>query len=150
MQKTLVWFSISAAVFVGLVYYNAKLAQKNLSQGTPSKLAISILELPSQAKVGERVSISWEVEAPADFQTTDTTIFYSPVSTPSAVTKSDSPEAVGYQSSLSDYRQGSFYLPFTFDGSITFQKPGTYFLRAYSLVRGNHLWTDEKQITISK
>lgn len=148
MKSLFIKFLLGFAIFTLLVAYNYNRARVALRDTRQSQLSIEI-NIPQVAKQGQTVPVSWQVTAPADFQTTDTTIFYSSVSTASAVAKTDSPQALGYQFSLSDYRLGNFNLPHTFEANITFPKPGTYFLRAYSLVRNNHLWTDEKQITIT-
>jgi len=148
MKSPFAKFLLGFAVFSLLVVYNYNKARVALKDTRQSQLSIDVLA-PQTAKQGQTVPFSWQITAPADFQTTDTTIFYSAVSTPSAVTKSDSPQALGYQFSLSDYRSGNFNLPHTFKANIVFPKPGVYFLRAYSFVRNNHLWTEEKQIVIT-
>jgi hypothetical protein len=148
MKSLFTKFLLGLIIFTLLVFYNYSRARLALKDTRQSQLTIDVA-LPVTAKQGESTPVSWQVVAPSDFQTTDTTIFYSSVSTASAVTKTDSPQALGYQFSLSDYRTGSFNLPYTFEASIVFPKPGVYFLRAYSFVRNNHLWTEEKQITIA-
>lgn len=148
MKSTVIKILLGFAVFTLLVFYNYNRARVALKDTRPSQLSIG-LSVPQTAKQGQRVPVTWQVTAPGDFQTTDTTIFYSSTSTPSAVTKVDSPHALGYQFSLSDYRTGIFNLPYIFEGNIVFPKSGTYYLRAYSLVRNNHLWTEEKQITVT-
>lgn len=148
MKSSFVKILLGFAIFTLLVVYNYNRARVALRDTRQSQLSIEI-NLPQVAKQGQVVPVSWHVTTPADFQTTDTTIFYSSISTASAVTKADSPQALGYQFSLSDYRLGNFNLPYTFKANIVFPKPGTYFLRAYSLVRNNHLWTDETQITVT-
>lgn len=148
MKSTVIKVLLGLVVFSLLVAYNYNRARVALKDTRQSQLSIEVF-VPETAKQGQRVPVTWQVAAPKDFTTTDTTIFYSSVATPSSVTKADSPQALGYQFSLSDYRSGNFNLPFIFDGNIIFPKPGIYFLRAYSFVRGNHLWTEEKQITIN-
>ncbi len=143
------FLTLIVLIFCTFVYYNYNRARVALKDTRQSELGIELTTLPKTAEQGQRVFVSWLVTAPNDFQTTDTTIFYSSISTPSAVTKLDSPLALGYQFSLPDYRTGGFNLPFTFEGSIVFPKPGIYYLRAYSLIRNNHLWTEEKQITVN-
>ncbi len=149
MKSLFIKIILGITIFIILVSYNYNRARVALKDTRQSELSIELTSLPQTAKQGQTVSLTWQVVAPADFQTTDTTIFYSSISTPSAVAKYDSPQALGYQFSLTDYRSGSFVLPYKFEANITFPKPGTYYLRAYSFVRDNHLWTEEKQITIS-
>lgn len=149
MKSLFIKIILGITIFITLVFYNYNRARVALKDTRQSELSIDLTLLPQTAKQGQRVPISWQVVAPADFQTSDTTIFYSSISTPSAVTKTDSPQALDYQFSLPDYRSGNFSLPYAFEGNIDFPKPGTYYIRAYSFVRDNHLWTDEKQITIT-
>lgn len=148
MKSTVIKVFLGLALFTLLVAYNYNRARVALKDTRQSQLSIEVF-VPDTAKQGQRVPITWQVTAPNDFQTTDTTIFYSSVATPSAVTKSDSPQALDYQFSLSDYRTGSFNLPYLFEGNIVFPQSGVYYLRAYSFIRDNHLWTEEKQITVT-
>lgn len=150
MQKTWSWLIITALTFTGLSYYNFKKANIQFANNTPSKLEIKINQLPVDIRVGQPVNISWSINAPRDFQTTNTTLYYSQISSPSAITKSDSPKAVGYQFSTLDYQSGDFNLPDKFDANVTFPRAGIFYLRAYAFVRGNHLWTEEKQIIVNK
>lgn len=136
-------------VFLALIYLNFKKAQTRYQDNSPSQISINFVDIPDTVRVNQRVNLAWSVSAPADFKTTNTTIFYSQVSSPSAITKNDSPDAAGYQFSLPDYQKGVFSLPDTFDGFIAFTSPGDYYLRGYALVRDNHLWTAEKHIKVS-
>lgn len=136
-------------IFVSLVYYNFHQAQVSLKNTSQTNLSIKLDELPSNTKVNQSLKISWYVEAPSDFETTSTTIYYGPNSSPSALVRTNAPDAVGYPFSTSDYRKGNFYLPSKFESSLLFSKPGIYYLRGYSLVRNNHLWTDEKKIIVT-
>ncbi len=147
MKSLFIKITLGITIFIILVSYNYNRARLALKDTRQSELSIELF-VPETVTQGQTVPVTWKVNAPADFQTSDTTIFYSSISTPSAVTKFDSPQAVGYQFSLADYRSGNFNLPYVFEGNIVFPKPGTYYLRAYSFIRDNHLWTEEKQITI--
>ena len=148
MKSIVIKVILGLLFFSLLVTYNYNRARVALKDTRQSELNIELFA-PKTVIHGQSVPVTWKVTAPSDFQTNDTTIFYSSISTPSAVTKHDSPQALGYQFSLSDYRSGNFNLPYTFEGNIDFPMPGTYYIRAYSFVRDNHLWTAEKQITIT-
>ncbi len=149
MKSIVIKVILGLLFFSLLVAYNYNRARVALKDTRQSELSIELTSLSQTATQGQTVPVTWKVTAPSDFQTNDTTIFYSSISTPSAVTKHDSPQALGYQFSLSDYRSGNFNLPYTFEGNVDFPMPGTYYIRAYSFVRDNHLWTEEKQITIT-
>lgn len=133
--------------FVSLYRINTT-KQKTASTAT-SHLEIKLSETLDTISTNSRTKLSWTVIAPNDFETTSTSIYYSQTSSPSAVTKLDSPDAVGYQFSFPDYKTGIYKLPDNFEVYTTFSEPGVYYLRAYALVRGNHLWTEEKKITVT-
>lgn len=149
MNSKLLILTTVSVFFVFASLYNANTSRKRLSGTTPSLLETKITTLSPVVVVGDRTRISWRVEAPSDFETTKTTVYYSKVSSPSAITKLDSPDAPSYQFHLSDYDQGFYKLPDTFEGYLTFPEAGNYYLRAYALVRGNHLWSEEVKITVT-
>lgn len=137
------------AVFSVLVYFNYSRAQKALKDTKDSIITIDFLNPPTEATAGSTVNFSWRVEAPGEFQTSYTTIFYGPVSTPSALTKQDSPEAVGYPNKVMDYIGSSSFLPDTFNLNITFPNTGKIWYRGYAKVREDHLWTEEKYLNLT-
>lgn len=136
-------------VFSSLIYFNYSKAQKALQNTKNSVVTIKFINFPTTAPVGSLVNFSWRIEAPNEFQTSYTTIFYGPVSTPSALTKQDSPEAVGYPNKVMDYIGSSFFLPDTFNLNLTFPHPGKIWYRGYAKVREDHLWTEEKYLNLT-
>ena len=147
-RKTIIYFLIGLLVFIGLVGYNYFIAQKNIRETKPSLLGISLMSYPDTLRVGQTGTFIWHVDASSDLFTTQTTIFWGPMATPSALTMIDSPEAVNYPYRQEDYWHGSFRLPETFDVNVKFEKPGVFYFRAYAKVGANHLWTDENSIEI--
>lgn len=147
-QKTLIYLSIIILSFLGLVYYNYQIAQKNLQNTSPSFFDIRMIESPTETEVSKTNHFVYEVIADNSFVTSSTTIYWSPQSSPSALTKADSPAAVGYERSLPDYQKGDFRLPGKFDLDIIFDKPGTIYYRAYAKIGEDHYWTDEKKLYV--
>lgn len=137
-------------VFIGFVYFNYSVAQQAIKETKPSPLFVEIISFPEKIKVNHSGHFSWRVEGSPDLSTSFTTIFWGYQATPSALTRSDSPAAVAYPYSQPDYTTGSFKLPDSFDLNIFFNRPGTVWFRAYSNIRGEHLWSEEKQIMIEK
>lgn len=135
-------------VFSGLVFYKYLVAQKKLKNVKDTVFSISILNPVASAKVGEPVPFSWKIDAPSNFQTKYTTIYYGNVSSPSALIKTSSPESVKYQLSVKDYVGDSFYLPNTFKVNLTFSKSERVWYRGYAKVGEDHLWTEEKYLDI--
>ena len=150
MSKLWSWICLFLSLFLVLVYTNYRKAQSRYSDSTPSQFSISLVDLPSTTKVGERISVQWSISAPSDFKTTNTTLFYGQTSSPSALTKTDSPNAVGYQFSLPDYQVGIFSLPDLFGANLTFTQVGDYYIRPYALIIDNHVWGEEKHIKVSQ
>lgn len=147
-MKPLILITISVFVFLGLVFYNYTLAQNRLKEERPSQLAVELQKTPPSVSVNQPANFSWRVLAPESFFTTDTAIYWSYDSTPSALVKYDSPDAVKYTNNTPDYLSGHFQLPQNFDLNIAFNRPGTVYYRAYAKVGNNYLWTDEKSIKI--
>lgn len=146
-QKTLFYASAIFLLFLSLIFFNYRQAQIRLKDTRPSLLSISLLNPPRQAPVNIPVNVAWHVQAPPSFYAT-TTIYWGYDSSPSALTKLDSPQAVAYPNSAPDYASGRFPLPGNFDLNLTFPKPGTVYLRAFAQVGNNYLWTPEQSLII--
>ncbi len=140
---------LATVVFSLLVFFNYSEAQKSLKNTKPSTLGVSVVGSVPKAKIDTPTPFSWKVEAPSDFQTNYTTIFYGYTSTPSALTNYDAPDAAGYQYKAQDYLLGTYFLPYQFSASITFPKVGRVWYRGYAKVRGDHLWTNENYLDIT-
>lgn len=137
-------------IFCGLVYFNYFKAQNAIKNTRETVLSIEIKQPSSQSyRTNLPIEFTWNIEAPSDFQTNYTTLYYDFYSTPSALTRNDSPDAVGYHYKTSDYLNGRFFLPSTFSSTVSFAKPTRVWFRAYSNIRGNHLWTEEKYLDIT-
>mgnify|MGYP001381451863 CR=1 FL=1 len=147
-RRIIIYLLLSIFVLLGLISYNYSIAQKNIKDLKQSPLSISLDSFPAILTVGEKGRFTWSVNAAPDLSTPLTTIYYGYTSTPSALTKGDSPDAVGYPLHLEDYAHGSFKLPDTFDANLQLKLPGKIFLRAYAKVGKEHLWTEEKYLEI--
>lgn len=134
-------------ILLFLVIYNYLQTQKNLNSH-PSQFNIELVNPPRQTQAGQRTNLAWRLNTSGSFSTTATTIYWSEISSPSALAKSDSPQAVGYPNSLPDYLTGNFPLPEEFDLDLVFEKVGTIFYRAYAKIGPDHYWTPEHQIKV--
>lgn len=140
---------LASLVFFALVGYNYFLAQKQLAKTSPTRLSVELIALPAETTVRTPTRLSWHIEGPDNFFAEKTTLFWSYDSSPSALARTDSPEAVRYTNFLSDYTEGLFRLPDDFDVNLSFPKAGLVYLRAYAKVGDNHLWTPEAKIIVS-
>jgi hypothetical protein len=147
-NKTFLYLPLIFLVFLGLIFFNYSIAQKNLKNTSSSQFNINIIKAPNETKAGDRNQFVYEVIADNSFSTSTTTIYWSEHSSPSALTKNDSPLAAGYERSLPDYQNGNFRLPETFDLGIIFDLPGTIYYRAYAKIGEDHYWTDEKKLYV--
>lgn len=148
MKKTIIIFIFGVIIFCGLVYFNYLLAQKKIKETRPAPLSISLTSYPEKVTLDQSGSFIWNIDSSPDLSTPRTTIYYGYTASPSALTMLDSPEAVNYAFHVSDYYVGTFKLPDSFEESITFNKPGKIFFRAYAKIGDNHLWTDEKSLEV--
>ena len=134
-------------IFILLILFNQKKAQKAILSSKIPRYKIILVNPPAKTSANQLVEFTWNVEAPDTATTPTTTIYYSPVSSPSALTIKDSPEAVGYSYHLTDYINGSFSLPDIFSARTSFLK-GIIFYRAYAKVGSQHLWSEELKLTV--
>ena len=137
------------SIFLLLILFNLKKAQRDIAQSTQPLYKISLINPTLNASADEPIEFSWDIQAPDTAISPSTTIYYGHVSSPSALTTNDSPQAVGYPYKLTDYLNGSFFLPDTFSTSVNLL-PGTIFYRAYARVGSQHLWSSETKLVIHK
>ena len=149
MKKKLLAAIFIFAIFGFLSLSEFKLSRKqlleSLSQSSPT---ITIESYPNQIDINTPSSIAWKIESKQKTNSTSTAIYYDYESTPSAVTRQDHPNALGYQYHTNDYFQGSFPIPYTFSANLPPSRKGTVYFRGYAFVNGEHLWTDEYQILV--
>jgi hypothetical protein len=141
---------LGVVLFIGLIYFNYAGAQSAIKATKPAPLSIDLVSFPESIQMGKIGTFIWRVDASSDLSASFTTIYWGNVSTPSALTVLDSPEAVGYPNSQIDYAKGVFKLPDTFGVNILFAKPGKVWFRAYAKIRGQHLWSEEKSLEVEK
>ncbi|MFZ2202034.1 MAG: hypothetical protein WAV56_01415 [Microgenomates group bacterium] len=150
MIKRLVSYSIIGFVFLlVLIYYNYHLAQKRLREARQTQFSIELTAFPTETSTGQPNRFVWRVTAPESFSAIKTGIYWSYDSSPSALFKGDSPEAVNYANFTFDYATGLFQLPDTFDLDQSFNQRGVVYFRAYAQIDKDHLWTEEKQSKIN-
>lgn len=142
-------FTIVATFFL-LVYYNYQKAQLALKETRPSPLSVELVSYPESITKGGRGSFFWHVQSSPDLSTSFSTIYWGIESSPGALTKIDSPQAVGYPRFQSDFTNGRYILPNDFDLRISFDKLGRIFFRAYAKVGGDHLWSEERSFEVVK
>lgn len=149
MIKRLIAYSIIGFLFLlVLIYYNYSLTQKRLREARQTQFSIALTDFPTEAGAGQPNRFVWRVDAPESFSTVKTGIYWSYDSSPSALMKGDSPEAVNYANFTFDYATGWFQLPDTFDLDLAFNQKGVVYFRAYAKIDNDHLWTEEKQVRI--
>lgn len=143
IRKKITLFAILCfIVFSSLIFYNYSRAQQNLSSKS-SSFSVALIKPPQLAKIGEPVTFYWEVNSTGNFSTSQTAIYWSFHSSPSALIQTDSPSALGYPYHSPDYATGIYKLPFVFDANFTFDKPGPVYFRAMSYIEKNYYWTPE-------
>jgi len=148
IKKLLIYKVIFLLVVLSLIFYNYQKAQTALRQARETRLSIEFAKIPDTLKINQSGAFSWKVDAPNSFSTKTTGIYWNYESSPSALTKYDSPKAVAYHNYTEDYSTGLFRLPDTFDLNLKFSRAGVVYLRAYALIDNDHLWTQERQIKI--
>lgn len=146
--KTPIYILLGIVIFICFVLFNYYKAQKDIQNTKPAPLSIRLVSFPESLKVGSSGTFVWRVESSPDLSTSYTTIYWGYESSPSALLKTDNPDAVRYPYSQTDYASGVFSLPDTFDVSIPFNKAGRIWFRAYAKVKGDNLWSDERYLNV--
>lgn len=145
-------FLIYSAIFLGFivlsVFYNYSKAQQAIKNEKPSILVTDLVSYPEELSSGGTGTFFWNVDTPNDLVASNTTLYWDYESSPSALINTDSPEAVGYHYKTTDYLEGQFKLPDTFDSQVTFDKQGTIYFRSYAKVNNLHLWSKEYSLTV--
>jgi hypothetical protein len=136
-------------VFLVMVYYNFLIVQRDIRDTKQSPLSVELVSYPEKIKIGGTGNFTWRVNSSSDLSTSFTTIYWGYESSPSALQKTDSPDAVRYPMSQLDYSSGTFSLPDTFDVNIQFPKRGKIWFRAYTKVKGDNLWSEEKSVEVT-
>lgn len=140
---------ISILLFILLaVIYNYILAQKAIRETKASTLFTDIISFPESIVMGKEGTFIWTVDTPSDLTTSYTAIYWSQYSSPSALTVTDSPSAVGYENHSKDFLTGKYKLPDNFDTKIIFPQSGKMFFRTYAKVKDQHLWSKEYSLIV--
>jgi|CXWL01.1.fsa_nt_gi hypothetical protein len=149
MIKKLVTFTVTFfLLLLVLIFYNYQKAQTNLRQTRQTRFSIEFLDAPGELTANQPGVFAWKVDAPNSYSAKSTGIYWNYESSPSALTKIDSPQAVMYPNYTEDFASGLFQLPDTFDLNLKFPKAGTVYIRAYALVDRDYLWTEERSLTV--
>lgn len=147
IPRYLIYLLISGFIFVALVSYNYFTARSR-QDNQPSTFSVDMLKYPSSLISGEAGNFEWQVNTNSSFKTNMTTIYWSYTSSPSAFMNLVHPAQAGYSSFASDYAQGEFSLPDTFQANIAFNQPGTIFFRAYSRINDRNYWSPEYSLEV--
>ena len=124
------------------LYHFSNLRRTLLGQTDQAPLSIQITD---QSFTNDTLSISWSLDTPVPRSISKTGIYYSSISTPSALPISASPQAVGYNNFTPDYQTGQFFLPDSFSVNIDLSgQTDIIYYRAYAKLGNAHYWTPEK------
>ena len=148
IKKIFVYSATLLICVVALVFYNYQKQQKNLRNSRQTQFSINLEKIPETMVTNQPANFSWRIIAPESFSTTATGIYWNYESSPSALTKFDSPKAVGYPNFTEDYSSGLFKLPDRFDLNLKFPRVGIVYFRAYAKIDNDYLWTEEKRIIV--
>lgn len=110
--------------------------------------SVAVQSPPASARIGTPTSFAWEVRASVGSTAMHTAIHWGPTSTIGELGTEVAPGAAGYPNLLPDYAQGSYALPRTFSGALTFPSAGTAYYRAHAIIDGKHYWSPEYSVEV--
>jgi hypothetical protein len=108
---------------------------------------IYFVDSPVELVEGSPATFTWAVSGPP--RTIGiTTVYFGTKSSPGTLSKTVTPGNAGYTFLLKDFLEGEYSIPLQFVGSISIPTPGTYYCRAYTLIDGDQIWSDERMFTV--
>ncbi len=98
-------------------------------------------DFPTDAKVGEPILLRWDA---TDLEGTisKTNVLY-------GRTSISEPDAEDYQNETMAQCEEKPCTMRTFTDAIIFNEPGTYYVRAYAVIDGEDVWSDENQLVVT-
>lgn len=141
------WWIGGAIVIVLIVLITWAGTREEPTQPTVGT-SVAVQAPPANARAGTPVPLSWEVRAAVGSSATHTAVHWGPTSTSGELGTEVAPGAAGYPNLLPDYAQGSYALPRTFSGALTFPSAGTVYYRAHAIIDGKHYWSPEHVIVV--
>ena len=133
-------------VLIALITWAGTMAEE--VQQSTSGTAVEVSAPPASGRAGSPVPLTWGVQAPVGAVATHTAIHWGTNSVAGELGTDVGPGAAGYPNLLPDYAQGSFALPRTFTGAVTFPAAGTYSYRAHAIIDGKNYWSPEYTVVI--
>lgn len=113
-----------------------------------SGTSVAVSAPPIDGRAGTPVPLTWDVQAPVGAVATHTAIHWGTSSVVGELGTEVGPGAAGYSNLLPDYAAGSFALPRTFTGAVTFPVAGTFYYRAHAIIDGKNYWSPEYAVVI--
>ncbi|MBI4450141.1 hypothetical protein HY634_03715 [Candidatus Uhrbacteria bacterium] len=142
------WWIGGAIVVVLIVLITwAGTRPEEVRQST-SGTSVAVSAPPVSGRAGSPVPLTWGVQAPVGAIATHTATHWGTSSTSGELGTEVAPGSAGYPNLLPDYAQGSFALPRTFTGAVTFPSTGTYYYRAHAIIDGKNYWSPEYSVVV--
>jgi hypothetical protein len=109
---------------------------------------IKMLDFKSNFKAGENTVFTWEITGPAN-DTSYTAIVASKQSKSGVLDDTLAlSDSVYTMVVVKDFTASTIHVPLRFIGNGVVGDTGTYYFRAYALINGKHIWSDENSFTV--
>lgn len=108
---------------------------------------IKLLYYPQTVKYSENSTFTWELSGPKT-NTSFTTIVGAKESKPGKLDESIELSKTPYIILIKDFTNGLYSIPLRFTGNTTMPEIGTFYIRAYAIINGKNIWSDEYTLTI--
>lgn len=113
----------------------------------PQGYSISFVSTPTSATVGQPVTFTWDINGPPTV-VNSTTVLFGLESNPGVLGSNVSPKDTKYTNQVPDFIKGSYNIPFRFVGNEKISSAGAYFYRAYTVIEGKNIWSDEYNLEV--
>lgn len=113
----------------------------------PKSVSLSVLPTgEKEATTGGLVNFTWRIDGPPAI-INHTSIYYGLVSNTGVFDDKVAPSDTKYTDFVKDFANGKYNIPLQFVGNTNIISPGTYYYRAYALVNGKNIWSNEYSFT---
>lgn len=116
-----------------------------MSLCAPPPLVLTFSGVPESLMVYRSAALSWGMEL-GGRESAHSMLTSLRVATASKnVTAADGPDAYGSELLKREHQD----LPFAYEAPVVFDTPGTYYLRTYAVVSGEHHWSPEARVEVT-
>lgn len=104
---------------------------------------------PTAADANTLIGLDWDLTAPDNTTATETSVYWGLESKANApANEQTAPSDMNYPNTTTEYTQGTFAVPGSFETNLLTPEGGTLFFRVHARMNDRHYWSAEQTIVI--